>query len=210
MIAHAEELIYTKYTALDTLAFGDIPSRMAAARTWLIPTLATFHGIAEQWGRRSAADSVLALPEAAYFSADFKRYWLEANPYTGRAIAEADWAFRAYRFQLPLVRTLHRAGVRLMTGTDTPLPVMIPGASLHLEIAELMRAGLTPYEALTAATRNPGDFIAELMDAKVKVGRVAPGYRADLLLVRGDPLTDMGLLRSPSMVISRGTVVVGG
>ncbi len=55
MVAHAEELIYTRFSALDTTAFGDIRVRMAAARTWLVPTLSTFHGIAAQWGRPAAA-----------------------------------------------------------------------------------------------------------------------------------------------------------
>jgi imidazolonepropionase-like amidohydrolase len=207
MVAHAEELIYTKFSALDTAAIGDLPARMAAARIWLVPTLTTFHGIAAQWGRPVAVDSALHLPEAAGMIDGMRRYWTDQNPYTGRPVTGAEWAFRAYGFQGPLVRALHRAGVRLMTGTDTPLPIMTPGASLHGELQELVRAGLSSYDALVAATRNPGDFIAEEMRATVMVGRVAPGFRADLILVRGDPLSDLTVLREPRMVIARGRIV---
>jgi hypothetical protein len=204
MVAHAEELIYTKFTTADTTHIGDLPARMAAARIWLIATLSTFHGITAQWGRQAGLDSALKLPEAAVLNDDLRRYWTQSNPYIGRPAAGAPGIFRNYLFQKPLVRRLHAAGVRLMTGTDTPVPVMIPGPSLHLEIAELNDAGLSKYDALIAATRNPGDFIREKIDPGMRIGRVVPGYRADLLLVRGDPLNDLSVLMKPAGVISRG------
>ncbi|MGH7471525.1 MAG: amidohydrolase family protein [Longimicrobiales bacterium] len=204
MVAHAEELIYTKFNALDTTALGDVPARMAAARIWLVPTLSTFHGIVSQWGRPPAADSALKLSDAAFFSPDLQRYWTQANPYTGRTADGATWALRAFHFQYPLVRALHNAGVRFMTGTDTPLPVMIPGASVHLELAQLRAAGLSNFDVLAAATRNPGDFLNQLIDRDLKVGRVAPGFVADVLLVRGNPLADLSVLRAPVAVFTRG------
>ncbi|MGH7460179.1 MAG: amidohydrolase family protein, partial [Longimicrobiales bacterium] len=193
-----------KFNALDSTQLGDTPARVAAARIWLTPTLSTFHGIVAQWGRPAAADSALKLAEAVFFNQDLNRYWTQANPYTGRTIDGATWAQRAYTFQRPLVRALHAAGVPLMTGTDTPLPVMIPGASLHLELSELSGAGLSAYDALSAATRNPGDFLTEHVDRTLKLGRIVQGYRADLLLLRGDPLTSLAVLRTPSAVITRG------
>jgi imidazolonepropionase-like amidohydrolase len=204
MVAHAEELIYTKFSALDSSALGDIPERMAAARTWLVPTLSTFHGIAAQWARPAAADSALKVPEAAFFNPDLVRYWTQGNPYSGRPAEGAARILRAYHFQLPLVRALHAAGVRLMAGTDTPVPVMVPGASIHLELAELRAAGLSTYDVLSAATRNPGDFLNQHIDRALKVGRVARGYTADVLLVRGNPLDNLPVLRSPVAVFTRG------
>ena len=204
MVAHAEELIYTKFTTHDTTQIGDLPARMAAAQIWLIATLSTFHGIVAQWGRPAAADSALKTEEAAFLSQGLIGYWTQGNPYTGRPTAGVPGVTRAYLFQKPLVRRLHEAGVRIMTGTDTPVPVMVPGASLHLEMAELEGAGLSRFAVLTAATRNPGDFIRERIDPNMKIGRVAPGYRADLLLVRGDPLESLDVLRTPATVISHG------
>jgi imidazolonepropionase-like amidohydrolase len=177
---------------------------MAAAKIWLISTLSTFHGIVAQWGRPPAADSALKTEEAAALSPDLVRYWTQANPYTGRPTAGIPGITRAYLFQKPLVRRLHEAGVRFMTGTDTPVPMMLPGASLFLEIEELHGAGLSRFDVLMAATRNPGDFIRELIDPDMKLGRVAPGYRADLLLVRGDPLVNLGVLRAPAGLFSHG------
>jgi imidazolonepropionase-like amidohydrolase len=204
MVAHAEELIYTKFPTHDTTQIGDLPARMAAARIWLIATLSTFHGIVAQWGRPAGADSALKTEEAALLNPDLVRYWTQANPYSGRPADGIPGITRAYMFQRPLVRRLHEAGVRIMTGTDTPVPVMVPGSSLHLEMAELQGAGLSRYDVLTAATRNPGDFIRELIDPNMQIGRVARGYRADLLLVRGHPLENLDVLRTPAGVFSHG------
>jgi hypothetical protein len=81
---------------------------------------------------------------------------------------------------------LHRAGVRVLAGTDAPNPGLVFGASLHRELVHLVRAGLTPAEAVVAATSAPAEVFG-LADR----GRLTVGARADLLLVDGDPLTDV-------------------
>ena len=81
----------------------------------------------------------------------------------------------------------HEAGVRLTAGTDTPNPFISPGNSLHRELELLVACGLTPLEALHAATGAAADLIGAS-----DVGRIRPGARADLLLVRGDPTVDIG------------------
>lgn len=80
------------------------------------------------------------------------------------------------------VRQLHQAGVPILAGTDAPNPGTAHGASLHRELELLVAAGLTPVEALRAATSAPAR-VFRLLDR----GRIAPGYRADLVLVEGDP-----------------------
>lgn len=77
---------------------------------------------------------------------------------------------------------LHESGVRVLAGTDAPNPGLVHGASLHRELQHLVRAGLRPAEALTAATMTPADVFG-LEDG----GRLAVGGRADLVLVDGDP-----------------------
>ncbi|GAA0622457.1 amidohydrolase family protein [Kribbella sandramycini] len=84
------------------------------------------------------------------------------------------------------VLALHQAGVTILAGTDAPNPGLVFGASLHRELQHLVHAGLTPAEALTAATSGPAEVFG-LADR----GRIAVGARADLLLVDGDPLTDI-------------------
>jgi imidazolonepropionase-like amidohydrolase len=81
---------------------------------------------------------------------------------------------------------LHAAGVPLLAGSDAPNPGTAHGVSLHRELALLVEAGLTPVQALAAATSVPARVFA-LADR----GRIAPGLKADLLLVDGDPTADI-------------------
>lgn len=91
---------------------------------------------------------------------------------------------------LAAVAALHKAGVPLLAGTDAPNPGTAHGVSLHREMQLLVQAGLTPVEALSAATSVPAHAFG-LIDR----GRIAPGLRADLLLVKGDPTQDITATR---------------
>ncbi len=86
----------------------------------------------------------------------------------------------------PPSRRSRPRGVPLLAGTDAPNPGTTHGASLHRELELLVAAGLTPIEALTAATSTPARVFG-LRDR----GRIAPGLRADLLLVDGEPVDDI-------------------
>jgi imidazolonepropionase-like amidohydrolase len=85
-----------------------------------------------------------------------------------------------------LVKGLHDAGVKLLAGTDTPVPSVVPGFSLHDELQELVTAGLSPYEALRTATANAAEFLRT-----DKFGTVAEGKAAHLILVDANPLKDV-------------------
>jgi imidazolonepropionase-like amidohydrolase len=98
------------------------------------------------------------------------------------------------------VRRLHAAGVPLFIGTDGGSPGAFPGSSIHRELALLVSLGIPPAEALRAATSAPADFI----DPARSFGRIAPGQRADLLLVRGDPLTRIEATADIDMVFKGG------
>src|SRR3546814_7467757 len=90
------------------------------------------------------------------------------------------------------------AGVPLITGGDAPsIPGQVPGLALHEEIDAMLAAGLTPWQALSAATRTPGEFIAKTVPGAAKFGVVAPGYRADLLLVADNPTEKPEAVRKP-------------
>jgi len=88
------------------------------------------------------------------------------------------------------VRRLRQAGVTLLAGTDAGNPGTTQGAGLHEELAALTEAGLSPTEALTSATAASAAAF-HLEDR----GRIQPGLRADLVLVRGDPTTDISATR---------------
>ena len=88
------------------------------------------------------------------------------------------------------VQRLVRAGVPFFVGSDSGVFGVFPGASLHGEMLALVRAGIDPLMILRAATSAPAAFL----DPEKRFGRVAPGQRADLLLVRGDPVADLHAL----------------
>jgi imidazolonepropionase-like amidohydrolase len=100
------------------------------------------------------------------------------------------------------LRQLARAGVPILTGTDAPARSQIYGASVHGELQVLVSAGLSPIQALTAATSAPAEAFG-LTDR----GRISPGLRADLLLVDGDPTSDIRATRRIERVWKRGVAV---
>jgi hypothetical protein len=92
----------------------------------------------------------------------------------------------AMRRVLDRIGALHAAGVLLLAGSDAPNPGAAHGASVHRELELLVRAGLSPVEALRAATAAPAAAFG--LDDR---GRIAPGLKADLVLVRGDATRDV-------------------
>lgn len=96
-------------------------------------------------------------------------------------------------------RALHAAGITLLAGSDAPNPGTAHGVALHGELQQLVRAGLTPAEALAAATARPAQVFG-LHDR----GRIAVGLRADLLLVMGEPDRDIAATRAIAGVWKNG------
>lgn len=90
-----------------------------------------------------------------------------------------------------LLRDLHEAGVRLFVGTDTPQPFLVPGASLIDEIEAFVDAGIPVVDVLRLATSGPSAFIDDLVGG----GTVEEGQTANFVLLRGNPLEDLGALR---------------
>jgi imidazolonepropionase-like amidohydrolase len=89
--------------------------------------------------------------------------------------------------RLALIKAMNGAGVRLVVGSDTPNAFIVPGQSVHLELANFVAAGLSPGQALFAATGEPDRMLGELGGA----GTISSGRRADLLLLSADPLVDV-------------------
>ncbi|MCA2215971.1 amidohydrolase family protein [Jidongwangia harbinensis] len=101
--------------------------------------------------------------------------------------------------QVAHVRTLVRGGGRVVTGTDSPIA---PNAvSTHLNLRAMVTYGLTPYEALTTATRAAGDYLGE------PLGTIAPGRYADLAVLGGDPLTDIRQAANVRQVMTNGEML---
>ena len=108
----------------------------------------------------------------------------------------SDWSLRR-------TGELHRAGAPIAAGTDTPIGLSIPGYSLHTELERLVAAGLNPQEALDSATLRPAEFFS--VDGKL--GRIRPGYTADLVLLSENPLENIVNTRAVELVLKGGEVV---
>ena len=102
--------------------------------------------------------------------------------------------------RLATTRALAEGGVPILLGTDMGNPWVVAGWGVHEELANLVAAGLTPWAALRAATRAP----AECLHAAAEFGAVAPGLRADLLLLWEDPARDVAAASRRVGVVLRG------
>lgn len=162
------------------------PAIAAFARheTWQVPTLAV--AWAEAFGDSLLRDSS-AMASVAPAVAERWR-GMAADTAHGRDPTAPDRFTQARA----LVRLMREARVPMLAGTDVGNPFVVPGWSLHHELELLVGAGLTPLEALQAATVNPARFFA----ASDSLGTVAPGKLADLVLLGANPLDDIRNSRS--------------
>lgn len=207
VVVHAEEYLGGYYLfagrhCCDDNFDGDtraLARSTAEAGTWVIPTLAVFKGIAPQI---EDLDAVLARPDVAYMPASVVEEWLPANNrYRDRSREELPAFAGMFLIQQHLVRRMHEAGVRMMAGSDAPANAAVShGFAIHDELAEMVAAGLTPYEALRAATYNPAEWLGRLDET----GAIERGKRADLVLLDANPLQDIGATRAIRGVMIRG------
>jgi imidazolonepropionase-like amidohydrolase len=143
-----------------------------AANIWNCPTLALVKNIADdaEWQRRLGL-----MPPAMV-----ERYRKGMPQWH----AHPEVTQQVYEFYLKIALALHERGALLLLGTDTPKPTVLPGFSLHDELQSFVRAGLTPYEALRAGTSDAAIFLHQ----ENEFGTIGAGLRADLLLLKANPL----------------------
>jgi Amidohydrolase family len=120
-----------------------------------------------------------------------RTYWSRQDP-NAREAPRAEFYRQA-------TGILHEAGVPMITGTDAGIFTNIPGSSLTRELELLVASGLTPYDALRAATVVAGPAIG-LTDR----GQISPGFRANLILVSDDPLVNVSTVENPTAVMVGG------
>jgi hypothetical protein len=176
---------------------AELIQQLADRRTMLDPTLVVFRNmilLPDTPAVRDHPDNLLA---PARLIQQWRRDPAVAPP--ASTLWQRRREFAKYK---ELTGMLHRAGVPLLAGTDTPEPFVPPGFSLHQELELLVESGLTPAEALRCATIGN----AKSLGSDHELGRIAPGHLADLVVLDSDPLADIRNTRTISTVIRSGCV----
>jgi imidazolonepropionase-like amidohydrolase len=182
---------------LDAAAMADVIKRTRDAGAWVVPTMALWEVL---YGTADVA-TVTAYPELRYMPKNTVAQWTNihtqrmASPQMDRATGR-----RVIDNRMRLLKAMSDGGVKILMGTDAPQQFSVPGFSLHRELLRMREAGMTPEQILVSGTRRVGEYFAN----SDKFGTVAPGQRADLLLVTADPLADVGNLTKRAGVMVRG------
>ena len=201
MVAHAEEFYYTAFAnKTDASAIPGVVADVLRSGAYVTPNLSAFEAIAKQWGNPPQLQAYLKDPGATYMSLESRLIWLHKDYVTRRGDLQS-----VLDFLRQFTKALSDSGVPLLTGTDSPvIPGMVPGYSIHDDLRTLVEAGLSPYQALSAATRVPGEFITRYVKGSARSGVIAEGARADLLVVKNNPLQSLQVLRTPLGVMHAG------
>ena len=173
---------------IDSRKIDQIAGVVARAGVFVGPTQNVFN-IA--FGTGESLDTIRARQDFKHWPPQLRdgylrahtRYWAPANDTIKTPARRAKYV--AVRNQI--VKAVQDSGGKLLAGSDTPEWFHLYGFGLHRELGALVQAGLTPYQALIAATRRP----AEYLGASAQWGTIEPGKRADFVLVTGNPLQDI-------------------
>jgi len=175
---------------------GELAAATAAAGTWNVPTESLFeHRVSEV-----TVAELSSRAEMRYMPDTTVQQWVRAKQSieNDRDFNPED-ARHAIRLRRLLIKALHDAGAGLLLGSDAPQVFNVPGFSVHHELAYLVEAGLTPYDALATGTTAVADYLGS------NTGLVAVGRDADLVLLDADPLADISNTRRIHGVMLRGT-----
>ena len=169
------------------------------AEIYNTPTLAVLEAKSFAGYRSPGSPSiVMDLPEVV------QGYWQDsARNHATRPAAYYTARRALFSKQAAFVARLAKNGAPLLAGSDTGNPFIYPGSSLHRELELLVEAGLSPRDALFAATLAPARFL-NIADS---TGALRAGYTADLVLLEGNPLEDISNVRRISGVVLRGRLL---
>jgi len=165
---------------------------------WQTPTLILLQNDAFP----TLANSVDADGRDKYIPAPTLTNWKKSRAEQMKGISPQDAEVRAQllRRSMDVVAQMQKAGVGILAGTDAPAPYVFPGSGLHEELALLVQAGLTPLQALQAASSGPAEFLATGKNS----GTIAAGKYADLVLLDANPLEDIRNTQKIRAVVLRG------
>ena len=162
-----------------------IPELVRATREAGVANVPT-QALLEHWVGPDDPEAMAAWPEMRYATDEALASWKDLKRKFTSAATSADRA-RFLEIRRALIKALHDGGALLLLGSDAPQTWNVPGFSIHRELQYLVRAGLTPYQALETGTRN----VAAFFGTGKERGTIARGTRADLVVLDGNPLDDI-------------------
>ena len=173
----------------------------ASNGTWQTPTLILLKQNAYPTENLAATPD----PRTRYLPRDVLNRWTQSAHQDAKAASQREYSLRTGLMEKSeyVVGAMQRSGVRVLAGTDTPAPFVYPGFSLHEELALLVESGLTPMQALQAATSRAAEF----MGKSATQGTIEKGKVADLVLLDANPLTDIHNTTRIRAVVVRGKLL---
>jgi imidazolonepropionase-like amidohydrolase len=174
---------------------AELAAQTAAAGTWNVPTESLFeHRVSEV-----TVAELTSRPEMRYMPRATLQQWARTKQQLENdRDFDAEDARQAIRLRRLIIKALHDAGAGLLLGSDAPQVFNVPGFSVHHELAFLVEAGLTPYEALATGTTAVARYLG------INTGWVEAGRDADLVLLDANPLKDIHNTRRIHGVMLRG------
>jgi imidazolonepropionase-like amidohydrolase len=170
---------------------------LARRQVWQAPTLVI-------WKARASAEDVHLLEDnrLGYVPRSLFKAWddTKSGKVRGLSHEHAILAGQVFNKLSQLIGEMKEAHVNFLAGTDTPFPFCIPGFSLHEELALLVHSGLTPMQAIQAATSNPAKFLG----VESSLGTIEKGKVADLVLLRANPLASIENISQIEAVVANG------
>lgn len=188
---------------LEHIDENKIPALAAATRkagVWNDPTLTLFKLVVSD----ATPEDLLKWPEMQYVPAKMREAFAKQKQSTMGDPAPAAERQRYINLRNKMLVALHTAGAKLLIGPDSPQFFLVPGFGTHRELESFVEAGLSPYAAIEAATRNPAEYFAEFMKVPRDFGTVETGMRADLILLDANPLQSVANLSKRVGVMVRG------
>jgi len=175
-----------------------------ANHTWQVPTFPLLIHLAYLTPETDRANN----SEMKYVPGSVRKIWDAGRRenLANQGAAEFQMRRELVKRSLAVLQQMHAAGVPIMAGTDTTAPNVFPGFALHEDLNYFVQAGLTPIEALQAATIKPAEFLGRAAEQ----GSIAPGKRADLVLLRANPLDDIRNTQEIDAVIVNGRLLDRG
>ena len=182
--------------SIDSVKLNQVINVLVKNQTWQIPTLFLYRTFANKTFKLNSW-----IENFDSFPFEVREKWIDKISKIDDKVNKdrqgfSDWA-------LGIVNLMNRKGVEFMAGTDAPIFFLIPGLSLHDEIAMLSEGGLSNLEAIKSATYNPSKYFG----MENELGSIKVGQIADLLILKKNPLENIRNTKEIETVIKNGNIL---